>query len=331
MAGRSRRTRAVRQPLELLAFPITDNHQLVSTDLTRVGLLQSQNVSGLIPPGDMERKIAPEQFAVGVQGHAGVVVFLGEMAEAGPLQAIGGGPDEFGCFAIGKMSPGSADPLFQMLRIRAVLQHLFIVIAFDDHRIERLQDLPQACKRVAEIRQNPQSVLAIFDHVGHPIGSIVRGGYGVNGDLFELERVSRVEVADIRQASEFAPAMNRAKRRFGNVDREAEFALVNPHALGMVAVIVGNQKSLGGADVFPFFAEPIFGRTPADSGVDHKADIARLDKVAVAIAAGLKGNDFHGFALPGAEDWEKKTVSGKIDGIQARYSPPGRTTVDARF
>lgn len=136
---------------------------------------------------------------------------------------------------------------------------------------------------------------------------------------------------NIGEATEFAPALDRLKSRFGEIDWQPELSLIDPHALGMVAVVVSNQQALGRANILPFFAQPIFRCVAADSGVDHEADTTRLHKIAVSVAARLEGYDFHGARLRGSEDWENKAVSGKIGATLAICSPLWRTITDARF
>ena len=100
-------------------------------------LFQPQDICGLIATGDVQGKRAPEEFAVGIESDSRVIVFLGQMTEAGPLEAIGRGLDESRCLKIREVSSRSANPLFEVRRIGSLLQHLFVVIALDDDRIER--------------------------------------------------------------------------------------------------------------------------------------------------------------------------------------------------
>lgn len=69
------------------------------------------------------------------------------------------------------------------------------------------------------------------------------------------------------------------------MDRHAVLPLVNPHAAGMVAVLVGNHQGIDVADVSTMGGEALFGLTAADSGVEQEMNPVRLYVDAVPVAA----------------------------------------------
>ena len=80
----------------------------------------------------------------------------------------------------------------------------------------------------------------------------------------------------------------------GDVDRQAELAMENAHAAGVVNVVVGNQNGIDAGDVPAMSGQPLLGLAPADPGVEQQLDAAGFHIDAVAVAAGLERNDVHG-------------------------------------
>jgi len=76
----------------------------------------------------------------------------------------------------------------------------------------------------------------------------------------------------------------------GDVDRHAELPLINPHAAGVVAVIMRNHQGIDVADVETVGGESLFRLPPADPGVKQQTNTVRFHEDAVAVAAGLESD-----------------------------------------
>ena len=68
----------------------------------------------------------------------------------------------------------------------------------------------------------------------------------------------------------------------------------DPHAAGVVNMVVRNQNRIDGRYVPAVQFEPLLGLNSADPRVEQQLDTVRLDVDAVAVAAGLERNDSHG-------------------------------------
>jgi hypothetical protein len=116
---------------------------------------------------------------------------------------------------------------------------------------------------------------------------------GVDGYMLKLNRFASFEMSDIRQPPQFAPTVNCLERRFREENRKPELALKDTDTLGVVAMVVTDQKSAHRTNVFPFFPQAVFSYISADPCVKQQADLARLHEKAISIASGLERNDFH--------------------------------------
>ena len=62
----------------------------------------------------------------------------------------------------------------------------------------------------------------------------------------------------------------------------------------MVHVVVGNQNSINAGYVSSMLSQPPLGLASTDPGVEEQLDTACFHVDAVAVAAGLEGDDVHG-------------------------------------
>ena len=64
-------------------------------------------------------------------------------------------------------------------------------------------------------------------------------------------------------------------------------------------MVVGDQDGIDARHVPAMQGQPLLDLDAADPGVEQQLDAARLDVDAVAVAAGLEGDDLHGCIVPG--------------------------------
>ena len=84
----------------------------------------------------------------------------------------------------------------------------------------------------------------------------------------------------------------------GDVDRQTELAMQDAHAAGVVHMVVGNQDGIDTSHVPTMQGKPLLDLASADSGIEQQLDAACLDVDAVAVAAGLEGDDCIGRIVP---------------------------------
>jgi hypothetical protein len=66
------------------------------------------------------------------------------------------------------------------------------------------------------------------------------------------------------------------------------------HPAGVIAMVVGNQDGIDACRFSVMESKPFFDLFAADSGIEQQIEAASLDVDAIAVAAGLEGNDAHG-------------------------------------
>ena len=72
-----------------------------------------------------------------------------------------------------------------------------IVVAFQQHGIQRGNHVGQAGEDMAQVGQDAQAVLAVIHHEHHPIFGIVRGRNRLHDNLAELDRFPGLEIPKV--------------------------------------------------------------------------------------------------------------------------------------
>ena len=70
----------------------------------------------------------------------------------------------------------------------------------------------------------------------------------------------------------------------------------------MIDVVVGDQDCIDAFYNPAMHGQPLLDQVASDSSVEQEFDAIGLDVDAVAVAAGLKGDNFHGTIVP-ETDW----------------------------
>ena len=74
--------------------------------------------------------------------------------------------------------------------------------------------------------------------------------------------------------------------------------LQDAHAAAVVNMVVGDQDGIDRTCIPAMQGEPLLDLAAADPGVEQQPDAACLDVDAVAVAAGLEGDDLHERIVP---------------------------------
>ena len=114
------------------------------------------------------------------------------------------------------MATPSPNTLFELIRIGPLFEQLGVIVAFDDHRIQRQENIPQTFKDVPEVGQDPDAFLAMLDDKGNTVGSVMRGRNRVHqnrGALVtaKLNRFARQKMSHVVQPSNVAIDLNGAQ------------------------------------------------------------------------------------------------------------------------
>lgn len=221
------------------------------------------------------------------------------MPKAGPFHPFaGGGVEQFSRFHIGDMAAVPADAPLEKKRVGALLQHLRIIIALDDHSIERADYLVQAGKYVPEVGQNTQPAPPVIDDEHHPVRAVVWGRDSLNADPADADLVRGLEVTDVIEPAQLASGRGGLARLGRDVNRQAELALVDSHASGVVGVVVGNEQGVNVSDIAPAGGQAQPGLPAGDPGIEQQPRPQCLHVDAVSVAAGLQRYNLHERIIP---------------------------------
>lgn len=147
--------------------------------------------------GDDERDGGAEDATVGAKCERGLVVVFGEMGEADPAQAVASRlTDEVGGFEVGEMSALAADAVLEEWGVGPVFEHGGIIVAFDEEGVEIGDGVCESGEDVTEVGEDAETFCVGFEDEADAVGTIVRGGDGVDPEFSELEGVAGGEMRD---------------------------------------------------------------------------------------------------------------------------------------
>ena len=187
--------------------------------------------------------------------------------------------------------PGN--PLLKLVGIGTVGEHLGVVVALQQHGVQRGNHVAQAGEDVAQIGQDAQPVPAVIDHEHHPLCGVVRGGSRFHDDFAETDRFPGLEMPKVSDLAK-GKSLGRLVGLGGGVDWQAEGAVQDSHTAAVVNMVVGDENRIDRIYVPAMLGEPLFDIAGTDPGVEQQLDAACLDVDAVAVAAGLEGDELHG-------------------------------------
>jgi hypothetical protein len=185
----------------------------------------------------------------------GVVVFLrdvgeDEMADAG-IEAFRV-RKEFADGVIRKVAGAGEDALFDDPGIRADLEHVEIVIGFENEAIGLAEMDPDVIGQVAEIGADGDFGAVGAEGESDRVGGVVRDGERVDVDIADRETLAGLDGLDA--AETFAEgvgkdALQGVQRGLGDVERRFPEAEDLREAVAMVRVLVGDKYRVEAIDV----------------------------------------------------------------------------------
>lgn len=176
----------------------------------------------------------------------GRIVFPAEVAQENifePAMVMGG--EEIGGIGVAQMTRPRDDAFFQVIGIRALLQHLHIVVRFENQAMSLLQVTGHAVGNTAQVGGKHKTTPARLDAVADIIGPVVRHFKSGNGkiayrkrNIFENGTAYRVYL--LRHAITTVHTVeNRLRRVHGN-------AALLSHVTGsfdVVGMVVGDTQA----------------------------------------------------------------------------------------
>ena len=149
-------------------------------------------------------------------------------------------PDESRDNLVRKVSPAAHDPLLNRPWITAVLEHVQVVVRFQQYHIGTSQVHFNGIGHVTEVRYDSNTNSLRTECVTDRIDRIMR-----NGEAFYLEVTHGEAAAGLEK---FEPHLelpvDACRRRIGEIDRNIEFSNDGGETANMITVLVRNQDCI---------------------------------------------------------------------------------------
>jgi len=125
----------------------------------------------------------------------------------------------------------------------------------------------EAGEVVAQVGEDAESFVVVFDDEGGAFAAVVGGGDGVDGGGVEAEGGAGAEVVGVVDAADFGGAG--VEGAFGDVEGQVEFSVEDAGTAGVVAVVVCDEKGVDIVDVTLVLDESFLGGFSGEAGVDE--------------------------------------------------------------
>ena len=214
----------------------------------------------------------------------GIVVFLGnvgedEMADAG-IEALGIGK-EFADGVIRKMAGAGEDALLDDPGIRADLEHVEIVIGFEDEAIGLAEMDSDMIGQVAEIGADGDFGAVGAESEANGVGSVMRNRESVNVDVADGEALAGLDGFDPAEALAKGVGQDTLEGVHGglrNVERGFPEAEDLREAVAVVGVLVGDEDGVETVDITPDGGKAGESFALSEAGVNEDAGGFRFEQ-----------------------------------------------------
>ena len=229
----------------------------------------------------------------GKAGEVGIVVLLGEVREHQVARVAVKNlrvAQKFADHGVGKMPGAAHHALLDKPRIGPDLEHIEVVVRFEDQKIRFAQVMLHEFRHIAEIGHDGHFRAVAAEGIAHRIGRIVRDGERIDFDIADLEALAGMNMLDALHLLHRAFGIHLqdfAMSRLGEIRRAIEQARQLRDAAGMIGVLVGDQDAVDAIGLRP--AERLQAAQQfllAKSCVDEEGGVLSFEQRAVARAAG---------------------------------------------
>ena len=225
-----------------------------------------------------------EGFFGGEADEIGVVVFLGnvgedEMTDAG-IEAIGVG-EEFADRVIRKMAGAGEDALLDDPGIRADLEHVEIVIRFEDEAVGLAEVDSDVIGQIAEIGADRDLGAVGAEGESDGVGGVVGDGERVYIDVADPETLASLDGFDSAEAlaeSVGQCALKGLQGRLGDVERGFPEAEDLRESVAVVGVFVGDEDGVETLDIAPDGGEAGESFAFSKAGINEDAGSFRFEQ-----------------------------------------------------
>jgi hypothetical protein len=207
----------------------------------------------------------------------GIVVFLGnvgedEMADAG-IEALWVG-EKFADRVVGEVAGAGEDALFDDPGIRADLEHVEIVIGFEDEAIGLAEMDSDVIRQVAEIGADGDLGAVGAEGESDGVGGVVRDGKRVHVDVADGETLAGLNglySAETLAEGVRQNALEGFQGGLGDVERGFPEAEDLGEAVAVVGVFVGDEDGVETVDIAPDGGEAGESFALSKAGVNEDA------------------------------------------------------------
>jgi hypothetical protein len=221
---------------------------------------------------------AAEGFFGGEADEIGIVVLLGdvgedEVADTG-IEAFGIG-EEFADGVIGEVAGAGEDALLDNPGIGSDLEHIEVVIGFEDEAIGLAEVDSYMIREVTEIGADGDFGAVGAEGESDGVGGVMRDCECVNVDIADRETLARLDGLDATEALAEGvgqDALERLHGGFCDVERCFPESEDLREAVAVVGVFVGDKDRVETIDVALYGGEAGEGFSLSESGVNEDTD-----------------------------------------------------------
>ena len=171
--------------------------------------------------------------------HIRVVIRLGKVGQKQGFEAVMEEiTQECPGIGIGKMAVAGLDSLLEMPGVRAILEHLFVMVEFQHQRAAAFQFIPDQSGGHAEIGGTACHAIAPLDGEPHRVNGFVGQGDRINEQIALDKRAPRFKLDNFNRSKQRGDPT--CRERTGH-HRNFQAPRQRPHPPDMIGVFVGYQ------------------------------------------------------------------------------------------
>src|SRR4030095_3251400 len=172
--------------------------------------------------------------------------------------------------------------------IRIILQKFFVMIGFDDERLDLAQAFYNHFCRVAEIGDETETTRARVTGKTKGIDSVVWHGEGLDGHIADGELGPGAQDSPVAMVVATYIAPTRLGTERGAINRHLQFATKNFESANMIAVLVRKKDTIELAWRDPALREAQHQLSRAQTAIDENLAMLRCNQCAVSRAPAAK-------------------------------------------
>ena len=175
------------------------------------------------------------------------------------------------------------------LELRGIMivcvQHIDVMVAFQQHDIRARQRLQRFLGKHADIRGRGHAVPAIIHAIAYRLRRVVRDAIGHNARIANVKGFAAFKHPAAAGSNIAQGALHGLPGAVVCVNRHMVFAAEDAHALDMIAVLVRNQDTAEGFGQYADAGKPLADRAAGQSRVNQQPGIACTDIYGVSAGA----------------------------------------------